>query len=393
MTFLSTRTGWNLRPNRLSQRLDEARRQGRRILDLTESNPTRAGIVYPEASILEAIAHPDALLYDPDPRGMRRAREAVARWYARSGFAVDPERLVLTASTSEAYAWLFKLLCDPGDDVLVPTPSYPLFDFLATLESVVLRPYPLEWDGRFRIDLHALERAIGPRTRAIVVVHPNNPTGAYVKRAELRVLDALCRAHGLALVSDEVFWSYGHAPDPERAGVVALETEALSFSMSGLSKPAGLPQMKCGWIVPGGAPAEALPAFERLEMIADTYLSVGTPVQVGLERLLELGDGVGGRIRARVAANRAELERALARAPALTAAPLEGGWSAVLRVPNVRSEEEWALELLEHDGVLVQPGYFYDFPLRGVLVVSLLPPEDELAAGLERIVERVARAI
>ena len=385
----SVRTGWDLRPNRLSRLLEQRRAAGLEVLDLAESNPTRAGIEYPVEEIRAAIARPEVLAYDPDPRGMRTAREAVARWYGRSGFAVDPGQIVLTASTSEAYSWLFKLLCDPGDDVLVPTPSYPLFEFLAALESVTLRTYPLDWDRHFRIDTDALERAVGPRTRAVVVVHPNNPTGAYVRPAELAAIDALCRARGLAVLSDEVFWTYAAAPGSARAGVVALETQALSFSMSGLSKPAGLPQLKCAWIVAGGAPDLVRPALERLETIADTYLSVGTPVQVGLERLLALGDVVQQHIAARVAENRTRLERAAASAPALTVLPSQGGWSAVLRVPAVRTEEEWALELLGADGVLVQPGYFFDFPRRGVLVVSLLARPDDLAAGVERLVARV----
>lgn len=389
--MLSARTGWNLRPNRLTVLLEERRAAGAPVLDLTESNPTHAGLDYPAAALREAVSLPEALAYVPDPRGMRVARQAVSAWYGRAGFAVSPERLVLSASTSEAYAWLFKLLCDPGDDVLVPVPSYPLFEFLANLESVALRPYPLEWDGRFRLDVAALERALGPRTRAVVVVHPNNPAGTFLKRDELAALDALCRRRRLAIVSDEVFWVYADAPDPARAGVVALETEALSFSMSGLSKPAGLPQLKCGWIVVGGAPALATQALERLETVADTYLSVATPVQVGLERLLALGEGIQDQIRARVAANAACLARAVASAPALTMLAREGGWYAVLRVPLVQSEEEWALALLGEDGVLVQPGYFFDFPTRGLLVVSLLSRPDELAAGAARIAERVRR--
>lgn len=391
MSPLSARTGWNLRPNRIAALLDERRAAGARILDLTESNPTRAGLEYPAAALREALSLPGALAYTPDPRGLPAAREAIARWYARSGFTVSPGRLVLTASTSEAYAWLFKLLCDPGDEVLVPAPSYPLFEFLGALESVTLRPVPLEHDGGFRLDVGALERAVGPRTRAVVVVHPGNPTGAFLRKDELAALDALCRRHDLAVVSDEVFWVYGAAPDPNRAGVAALETNALAFSMSGLSKPAGLPQLKCGWIVVGGAPALADAALERLETIADTYLSVGTPVQVGLDRLLELGDEVQAHIRARVAKNRASLERAVARVPALSLLPAEGGWYAVLRIPLVRTEEEWVLELLGEDAVLVQPGYFFDFPMRGLLVVSLLPREDELEEGVRKIVERVGR--
>ncbi|MBI2893649.1 MAG: pyridoxal phosphate-dependent aminotransferase [Deltaproteobacteria bacterium] len=380
LRVFSRRTGWDLAPNRLTLLLEERRRSGAPILDLTESNPTAVWLDVPGDEIRAAISLPGSLLYAPDPMGLPSARAAVAARYG-----IDPGRIVLTASTSEAYSWLFKLLCDPGDEVLAPTPSYPLCEYLAMLESVVVRPYPLGWDGSWHIELGALEAAIRPTTRAVLVVHPNNPTGAFLKREELRALDAICARHDLAIVSDEVFHEYGLADDDRRAGMVALESGVLSFSMSGLSKQAGLPQLKCGWIVVGGPEEVRSKALERLEMIADTYLSVATPVQVGLARLLELADSIRASIRSRLAKNRASLSRALSAAPSVQLLDSEGGWYAVLRVPAIRSEEEWALELLGSQGVLVQPGYFFDFATGGILVLSLLCREDVFTDGALRI--------
>ena len=245
------RLHWDLRPNRLTRLLEERRRAGAPILDLTESNPTHAGIRYPP-EIAHAFDDPRVLVYDPAPAGAPAVREAVSRYYAARGYAVPPERILLTASTSEAYAYLFKLLADPGDHVLVPRPSYPLFS--ASMENVEARQYPLVYHGRWSVDLDALAAAITPRTRAVIVVNPNNPTGSFLKRAEVAALAELCAAQGIAIVSDEVFADYAFAPDPERAAWLAAVDRCLTFSMSGLSKAAGLPQMKLGWILAAGPP-------------------------------------------------------------------------------------------------------------------------------------------
>ena len=295
------------------------------------------------------------------------------------------ERILLTASTSEAYGYLFKLLTNPGDEVLVPRPSYPLFEFLADMESVAVRPYPLEYHGGWSIDLDAVERALTARTRAIVLVNPNNPTGSYVKRTELSTLTALCARRGVALISDEVFADYALAGDADRVATLAGVEECLAFSMSGLSKVAGLPQMKLGWMVVSGPPALRAEAWEKLEWIADTYLSVGTPVQCAAARLLAAGDTVQRQIRRRTAENLAYARGALAGSPANILA-VEGGWYITLQVPRMRSEEEWTLVLLDRAGVLVQPGFFYDFETEGYLVVSLLTAPDILREGLARLV-------
>ena len=359
--MFSHRLDWRARTNLLSRARAEKRGT---VLDLTESNPTRAGFTYPSAEILGALADPRALIYEPSPRGMVSAREAVARYY--DGVAV--ERILLTASTSEAYSFLFQLLADAGDEILCPRPSYPLFEFLAGLAGVTIRQYPLRYDGRWHVDLDALRPSITARTRAIVVVHPNNPTGSYLRADEIEALEML----GLPIISDEVF-------GPR---TLAGERRALTFSMSGLSKIAGLPQMKLGWIVASGPGWER--AMDALELIADTYLSVATPVQLALPRLLECAKPVQAQIAARTSANKAHLEGALAGSPA---SPLrsEGGWYAVVQVPRTRSEEEWCLKLLRDHDVLVQPGFFFDFESEAFLVVSLLTEAAVFQEGVRRL--------
>jgi hypothetical protein len=357
----------------------QKRNSGITILDLTESNPTHAGLAY-TPDLLAPLADRKGLRYDPDPRGIAAAREGVAGYYAKRGVQVPIDRILLTASTSEAYSYLFKLLADPGDDVLVPRPSYPLFDYLAALESVQVRPYPLRYDGAWHIDFEALEQVLSPRTRAIVVVNPNNPTGQYLKRAELERLDSLCASRGIAILSDEVFCDYAHGEDSQRVWTLAGEHGALTFSMSGLSKISGLPQLKLGWIVVNGEKARE--ACERLEWISDTYLSVATPVQLALPSLL--ASPVQQEIQVRIAENLHWLQQTV-RGTALNVLRVEGGWYAVAQVPRTRSEEEWVLTLLEHDNVLVQPGFFYDFESEAFLVLSLLTDSSQFQEGVRRI--------
>jgi alanine-synthesizing transaminase len=389
--MFSSRFHWDFQPNRVTRVLEARRRTGARILDLTESNPTRAGLAYPP-EIVAAFADQRILRYDPAPAGTSTAREAVSAYYARRGRAVDSGRILLTASTSEAYAYLFKLLCDPGDSVLVPRPSYPLFEFLARMESVEVRQYPLAYHGGWSIDMEALAAAVTPRTRAVVLVNPNNPTGSYVKRGELRELVRLAavgapsgpKDRPLALISDEVFSDYALSADSDRAATLAGVEDCLAFSMSGLSKVAGLPQMKLGWIVAAGPETLRREALERLEWIADTYLSVSTPVQCAAAVLLEAGESVQRQIRERTAANLA-LARELLEGSAASILQVEGGWYITLQVPRVRSEEEWVVELLEKEDVLVQPGFFYDFESEAYLVVSLLTEPEVFREGLGRL--------
>jgi alanine-synthesizing transaminase len=382
MRVFSSRLQWDSQPNPLSILLAEKRRSGAAILDLTESNPTHAGLDYPGGELLAALADPRALRYDPDPRGLLSAREAVSEYYSKRGVEVPASRILLTASTSEAYSYLFKLLADPGDEILVPRPSYPLFDYLAAMESVRVIQYALRYDGLWHIDFDALASAITPRTRAIVVVNPNNPTGSYLKRAEWERL----KTFGLPILSDEVFSDFGFAPDPARLTTLAGQSDALTFSMSGLSKIAGLPQMKLGWIVVGGPDHAA--ALEGLEWIADTFLSVATPIQWALPRILAESAAVQEQIRRRTRVNLEHLiERASGADSGCRCLHVEGGWYAILEVPRIRTEEEWALRLLAGSDVLVQPGFFYDFEAEAFLVLSLLTPPAIFAVGLRRILD------
>jgi len=385
---LSSRLDWNLRPNRLAELLESQRRAGVAILDLTESNPTRAGFSYPVDEILAAFADRRSLLYEPAPAGLAPAREAVAAYYASRGQAVEAERILLTASTSESYAYLFKLLADPGAEVLVPRPSYPLFEFLARLESVRVVQYPLVYHDAWSVDTEALAGAVTSRTCAVIVVNPNNPTGSFLKRDELRALVALCAEHGLAIISDEVFADYAFGPDPRRVATLTGVDEVVTFSLSGLSKMAGLPQMKLGWMVISGPPAQRHEVTERLELIADTYLSVATPVQHALPRLFAAGAVVQEQIAARLRDNLGYLRDAMTGERPCRLLHLEGGWYATLRVPRTRSEEEWALELLAQDQVLVQPGFFYDFESEAYLVLSLLTPPEAFREGVRRLLAR-----
>lgn len=406
--MFSARFAHTTTPNRLTQALQARQATGARVLDLTASNPTQAGLPYDATAILAALADPRALTYQPDPRGLLSARAAVAEHYAARGLAVSPAAVHLTASTSEAYGYLFKLLCDPGDAVLVPRPSYPLFDVLADLERVELVHYPLAYQHRsgWRFDLESLAAAVTPRTRAVIVVHPNNPTGSFVHRDELAALHALCVRHDLALVSDEVFADYtaqGLAADRIRSLLVpdAGEPDAhpraslgipLTFVLSGLSKVVALPQLKLGWIHVGGPAPLCRRAQEGLDWIADAYLSVAAPVQHALPRLLALQPSMHSHICARVEQNEHALSRQLSGVPAARLQSREGGWYAVIEVPRRPTDEEWALRLLNEDGVLVQPGYFFDFPGEGHLVVSLLTELGVFTEGAARLAAMLARA-
>ena len=392
MTF-SVRTSQNDAPNPLAEAVRDARARaadgGPALLDLTTSNPTSAGIPYATTEILAALADPRGLLYEPEPLGIASARAAVARdWTARGTF-IEASRIALTASTSEAYAVLFKVLCDPGDEILVPAPSYPLLGFLAAFESVTLTPYPLVYAGGWHVDLDALKSAIGPRTKAIIVVTPNNPTGSYLGVHELDAMLDL----GLPIVSDEVFATYplrGSGPPEGRVASVATASRGLVFALSGLSKLAGLPQMKLGWIGVSGEASLVAQAMARLELVLDAYLSVATPVQHALATILATRSATEQAIRARTARNLETLRNAMKSAPTASVLDVEGGWYAIVRVPDVKTDEEWTLELVTRDSVHVQPGYFFDMGRGAYLVLSLLTPEATFAEGITRVAARVA---
>lgn len=388
--LFAARTDWQLAPNRLTRLIEERRRKGLPILDLTESNPTHAGFA-PGNEILAAFQDGRSLTYDPDPRGPLKAREAICQYYAGSGVRVSPEQIFLTTSTSEAYSYLFRLLADPGDHILVPQPSYPLFDFLAGLNDVRAVSYPLCYDGRWRIDTDAVREKWNVRMRAILVVHPNNPTGSFVSTDETAALIRCCRERRTALIADEVFLDYAFVRETRSASTHAAISEVLSFTLSGLSKISALPQMKLSWIVASG-PADILKtALERLEVIADTYLSVSVPLAYALPALLDRAKVIQPQIMDRLQSNLRWLDEALDRHPGLSRLELEGGWYAILKMPAAMDDEECVLELLAHEGVIVHPGHFYDFNTNGYLVLSLLTNAVDFSEGVTRILARIGK--
>jgi len=387
--MFSDRTNWKLTPNRLTEALEEVRSSGAHVLDLTVSNPTRVGLHYDEPLILESLASPYAMDYDPQPKGLPGARAAVAAYYqtVHRLHHFDPDRLLLTTSTSEGYSFVFRLLCNPGDELLVPKPSYPLFEFLADLQDVKLVPYPLIFDHGWQMDFPSLEGVVTKRSRAVVVVHPNNPTGSYVHPHEQESLNNFCRKHGLALIADEVFLDYAHNLAPERS--FAANQDVLTFTLSGVSKISALPQMKVAWIATSGPAAEVERAQARLEVISDTYLSMNAFIQWALPALLKQRTSIQQQLLDRVRANLAEFDHQLAAQQTCHRLGVEAGWYAILRVPVMQTDEELVVDLLRRKSVLVHPGHFYDFPRDGFLVLSLIPAEAEFLEGIERLFEAV----
>jgi alanine-synthesizing transaminase len=392
--MFSKRTNWNLEENAYARAVRRHRETGRPLLDLTISNPTACGFQYDEATILGALQSPAALHYEPEPKGLLSARKAVVDYYHEKNpaAAIDPERLTLTTGTSEAYSFLFRLLCEPGDEVLVAHPSYPLFDFLAAIQDVNLRPFRLIYDYGWQLDFTALERAIGPRTRAILVVHPNNPTGHFIACQEAAQLSEICHRYDLAVVVDEVFLDY-ELPDASdiqrRHASFADNAAALTFVLSGLSKIAALPQMKLGWIAASGPDRLVDEALGRLEVIADTYLSMNAPLQHALPDLLAQRRTIQPQIISRIQTNLRQLDEQLARQQSISRLKIEGGWYALLRVPAIQSDEDLAIRLLEEKSVLVHPGHFYEFADDGYLVISLIGPAPEFGEGVEKLIEGV----
>src|SRR5258707_7529570 len=383
----SDRTNWKLAQNLFTVALEEVRASGTKILDLTVSNPTRAGLHYNEHAILSALASPRALDYDPQSKGLREAREAVAGYYREEHGVrdLDAEQIVLTTSTSEGYSFVFRLLCNAGDELLVPKPSYPLFEFLADLQDVRLAPYPLIYDHGWQMDFPSMRKAVSPGTRGVVVVHPNNPTGSYVQPHEAELLNSFCREYGLALIADEVFLDYAH--DGKSRGSFAANRNVLTFTLSGLSKISGLPQMKLAWVMTSGPPEQATAAMACLDVIADTYLSMSAPIEWAAPVLLDQRTSIQRQLMDRVLANLEELDRQLARQKICQRLSVESGWYAILRVPVTKSDEELAIELLRERAALVHPGHFFDFPSDGYLVLSLITPAEEFAEGARRLLE------
>ena len=388
--MFSHRTNWHLATNALSRVLQEVRASGQEVVDLTISNPTEAGVRPDAETVLGALVNPDALRYDPQPRGLLEARDAVCHYYrdAHRVFDLDPERIVLTTSTSEAYSYVFRLLCNSGDEILVPKPSYPLFEFLADLSDVKLVPYPLIYDHGWQIDFDSLYKAATPGSRAVIIVHPNNPTGSFVSSLETAALNDFCRDRGAALIVDEVFLDYAHDGEPRPS--FAANAEALTFTLSGISKISALPQMKLAWVATSGPEKMVADAGARLEVIADTFLSMNAPVQHAAPVFLELRKQVQPILIDRLRANLAELDRQLIQHPACARLQAKGGWYAVLRVPAVESDEDLAIRLLRQAQVSVHPGHFYDFATDGHLVLSLITEPHIFREGIARLLRLVS---
>jgi hypothetical protein len=385
--LFSRRLAWTTAENDLARAEAAARASGRPLLDLTVSNPTQVGLHYPDEEIARAFADAATNPYQPSPLGVPSARAAVVADYARRGVGLDVNQVALTASSSESYALLFKLLGDPGQTVLCPEPSYPLFEYLARLESLIPRPYRLRFDGLWHIDFDSLDFT---DVAAIILVSPNNPTGSFVSREDFDRLAGLAAEHGHALIVDEVFADFPLGPSADAVTAVAgRPSPALVFSLGGLSKSCGLPHLKLGWIAATGPLALVRDALARLELIADTYLSVGTPVQMALPGLLQAGAAIRRQILERVQRNRQVLVNALSAHSPCTLLPAEAGWCAILRVPEIMSDGAWAGTLLEQDGVLVQPGYFFDLTMGATLVLSLIVQEPVFAEGVARLLARV----
>jgi len=383
--MFATRTNWNLAENRLTLALAEHRRGGRPLFDLTLSNPTQCGFTYDESAIRKALHSPASLRYEPAAQGLLSARETVAAYYREKNTAVSPSDLLLTTGTSEAYSYLFRLLCNPGDEILVPSPSYPLFDFLADINDVRLARYPLLYDHGWQLDLSSLERAITSRTRAALVVHPNNPTGHYTKPDEQSQLSAMCAKNNLAIIADEVFLDF--AVQGIAAPTFAAQNAALTFTLSGISKLCGLPQMKSAWLAISGPNTLRDGARARLDVIADSYLSMNAPVQHALPSLLATRLKFQSQLLARVRTNLTALDEQLAGQSHCSRLVFDAGWNVIVRVPVAGSDEELALALLAQHGVLVHPGHFYDFPQDGYLVLSLIAPEKDFAEGTHRLLK------
>jgi aspartate/methionine/tyrosine aminotransferase len=385
--MFSHRTNWRLAPNALTRALAEARASGQKILDLTVSNPTEVGVRPDPEIVLAALANPEAMHYDPQPRGLLTARQAVCHYYRESHevFDLDPERLLLTTSTSEAYSYVFRLLCNPGDEILVPKPSYPLFEFLADLADVKLVPYPLLYDHGWQIDFDSLYKSATAQSRAVILVHPNNPTGSYVSTKETEALNTFCREYGLTLIVDEVFLDYAHDGVPRIS--FTTNADALTFTLSGVSKISALPQMKLAWVVASGPEKMVAEAGARLEIIADTYLSLNAPVQLAASVLLEQRKHIQPILLDRLRVNLAALDGQLTRHSSCTRLQVEGGWYVVLRVPVTGSDEDLAIRALRQASVSVHPGHFYDFPSEGHLVLSLITAPVKFREGVARLLQ------
>jgi len=389
--MFSRRTQWNLEENRLTRLLREKRRQGVPLADFTEANPTRCGFSA-SAAVLELLSRPGSRFYNPDPKGALSAREAIAGYYAEQSIRVSPEQILLTSGTSEAYAHLFQLLCDPGDSIITLHPSYPLFEHLAQLSDISLVSVALRYDGEWHIDPEELRATVSDTSRGMILVHPHSPTGMLLKEAARLQMESILLQHGCPIIADEVFSSYRHVNDTHAVRSFADSDSILTFTLNGLSKLAGFPQLKLGWIVVSGPATLQQEALKRLEMISDTFLSVSAPVQLALPEILSALPSLTGPILERVLENIGVLQKSVEGTPVSLLRP-QGGWNAVLRMPAVLSDEDWCLQFLENENVIVHPGYFFDFRGGEFVVLSLLPETPEFEQGINRLMSAVSRIV
>ena len=390
--MFSRRTSWSNHPNKLSTAFEQRLRAGLPVIDLTLSNPTQAKIDYPVTELLASLQNTRVLSYQPDPRGLLTARQAVCDYYAGKNAVLDPSDIFLTASTSESYSTLMKLLCEVGDTILVPSPSYPLFEYLAQINDVGLRNYSLAYDGRWHIEIASVKSAITPNTRAIVIINPHNPTGEFLQADEYAEIVRIATDHNCALIVDEVFIDYKF----DRAGfsqTTAAAADLLTFTLNGLSKLAGLPQMKLGWIAVSGPEKLTTEAMSRLEIVSDTFLSVNTPVQVALSEFLKLGKEISTSILTRVKINYKHLQDSIREGSPCGVLNCDGGWNAIIQLPRTKSDEEWAMELLDKRGIFVYPGYFFDLRESGLIVVSLLQREEIFLRAITEIVDHIQNSL
>ncbi|NUN12884.1 MAG: pyridoxal phosphate-dependent aminotransferase [Myxococcales bacterium] len=383
--MFSKRTNWDFAENNWSRLVTECKTNRKDYIDLTLSNPTVAGLSYPVESITKALIPPQPMRYRPTPAGLLPARQAVAEFYHERGVAVETDHILLTASTSEAYSHLLRLLCDPGDEVLAPAPCYPLIAYLAQVDAVNVRYYSLTYDGDWTIDWCSLTDGLRPQTKAVVVVSPNNPTGNYLNAVDREKLISFADEHGLAIIVDEVFADYATVEMPRKTRYVRFDNARLCFGLHGLSKAIGLPQLKLSWIRIGGQISLVREAKQRLEMVLDTYLSVASPIQEGVPILLRAGQSIQEQIHKRITYNLAQVSRLSKTGAPWTPLCVQGGWTQPIRLPSILEDEQWACSLLVQDGCCVQPGYFYDFAIPSVIVISLLVDEATFADGLQRL--------
>lgn len=387
--MFSCRTNWNFQNNRITKLIQEYQRNNISIIDLSESNPTKVGFNYPEKFVLKDFCSGKNLIYNPHPKGLINAREAICKFYHKKNINIHPESIIITAGSSDAYNYIFRLIAEPGDEILVPSPSYPLLQFLSRLNDISIKNYRLLYDGEWHIDIDSIYRNITNKTKAILFIHPNNPTGSYVKNEEYEKVLELANRYGLIFISDEVFYEYEIEDKPNKFNSFSEKSDILTFTINGISKLLGLSQMKLGWVIVSGPNKLKQEAINRLEIISDTFLSVNTPVQNSLPIWLENYEELHNQIKHRVIINYFRIKDQILANSAIELLNVEGGWNGILRFPNIFTDEQWVELFLKKYRLFLQPGYFYDFERGAYLLVSLLLPENIIKKNIIAVLDEV----